>query len=101
MKNTLRALLSTVVLASFSLTACSGTAASQASTASSQDLSGTISISGAFAIYPMMTVWAGEFQKIHPNVQFDVQAGGAGKGMTDALSGAVDIGMISRTIKPV
>lgn len=63
-------------------------------------LSGTISVSGAFALYPMMTVWAAEFTKLHPNVQFDVQGGGAGKGMTDVLAGAVDIGMISRTVKP-
>ena len=41
-----------------------------------------------------------EFQKIHPNVQFNISGGGAGKGMTDALSGAVDIGMVSRAIKP-
>ncbi len=66
----------------------------------SDQLSGTISISGAFALYPMMTVWAAEFTKLHPQVQFDVQGGGAGKGMTDTLAGAVDIGMISRTIKP-
>jgi phosphate transport system substrate-binding protein len=63
-------------------------------------LSGTISVSGAFALYPMMTVWVDEFTKIHPDVQFDVQGGGAGKGMTDTIAGAVDIGMISRTIKP-
>ncbi len=61
---------------------------------------GSISISGAFALYPMMTVWAEEFGKIHPNVQFDVQGGGAGKGMTDTIAGAVDIGMISRAVKP-
>jgi phosphate transport system substrate-binding protein len=48
----------------------------------------------------MMTVWTEEFTKLHPNVQFDVQGGGAGKGMTDMLTGAVDIGMISRDIKP-
>ena len=64
------------------------------------EVSGTISISGAFALYPMMTVWTEEFSKIHPKVEFDVQGGGAGKGMTDVLSGAVDIGMISREIKP-
>ncbi len=67
---------------------------------SGDQLSGTIAISGAFALYPMMTVWAEEFTKLHPQVQFDVQGGGAGKGMTDTLAGAVDIGMISRTIKP-
>lgn len=65
----------------------------------SPELSGTIAVSGAFALYPMMTVWADQFSKLHPNVQFDVQGGGAGKGMTDVLAGAVDIGMISRTIK--
>lgn len=48
----------------------------------------------------MMTVWADEFSKLHPGVQFDVQGGGAGKGMTDTIAGAVDIGMISRAIKP-
>jgi len=63
-------------------------------------LEGTIAISGAFALYPMMTLWGEEFQKIHPDVQFDISAGGAGKGMTDALSGAVDIGMVSRAVKP-
>lgn len=63
-------------------------------------LEGTITISGAFALYPMMTRWAEEFQKINPGVQFDISAGGAGKGMTDAVSGAVDIGMVSRSIKP-
>jgi phosphate transport system substrate-binding protein len=69
-------------------------------TATEEPLSGTISVSGAFALYPMMTVWAEEFTKVHPDVQFDVQGGGAGKGMTDTIAGAVDIGMISRSIKP-
>jgi phosphate transport system substrate-binding protein len=63
-------------------------------------LEGRITISGAFALYPMMTRWAEEFQKLHPKVQFDISGGGAGKGMTDAVSGAVDIGMVSRSIKP-
>ena len=65
-----------------------------------ETLKGTIVVSGAFALYPMMTRWAEEFQKIHPDVQFDISGGGAGKGMTDVLSNAVDIGMVSRSIKP-
>jgi len=61
-------------------------------------LEGTITISGAFALYPIMTRWGEEFQKLHPDVQFDISAGGAGKGMADALAGAVDIGMVSREV---
>ncbi|MCJ7583328.1 MAG: substrate-binding domain-containing protein [Anaerolineales bacterium] len=70
------------------------------STQQTGQLEGTITISGAFALYPMMQRWAEEFQTINPGVQFDISAGGAGKGMTDAVSGAVDIGMVSRSIKP-
>jgi phosphate transport system substrate-binding protein len=90
-------LFSTIILSSLMLSAC-GSAATPASTTGS--LSGNVSVSGAFALYPMMTVWADEFTKVNPGVTFDVQGGGAGKGMTDTLSGAVDIGMISRAIKP-
>ncbi len=86
-----------LVLMSLVLSACGG---SSNSIGEDGKLSGTITISGAFALYPMMTRWAEEFQKIHPDVQFDISAGGAGKGMTDAVSGAVDIGMVSREVKP-
>lgn len=67
---------------------------------SSQSQQGTIAVSGAFALYPMMVTWAEEYQKLRPGVRIDVSAGGAGKGMTDTLSGAVDVGMISRDITP-
>jgi len=63
-------------------------------------LRGTISLSGAWALYPMAVRWAEEFQKLHPGVRIDVQAGGAGKGMADVLSGAVDVGMVSRQVNP-
>jgi phosphate transport system substrate-binding protein len=63
-------------------------------------LSGQISISGAFALYPMAVRWAEEFRKINPDVRIDLSAGGAGKGIADALSGMVDIGMVSREINP-
>ena len=64
------------------------------------DLKGTINISGAFALYPITVKWAQEFKKEHPNVVFNISAGGAGKGITDALSGLVDIGLASRDINP-
>lgn len=64
------------------------------------DLKGNISISGAFALYPLTVKWAEEFKKLHPGVKFDISAGGAGKGMTDALAKMVDIGLVSREVSP-
>lgn len=58
----------------------------------------SISFSGAFALYPLAQVWAEEYNKTHPDIRFDIQAGGAGKGLTDCLSGAVDVGMFSREL---
>ena len=65
-----------------------------------RDLSGQITLSGAFALYPLAVKWAEEFKKVHPKVRIDISAGGAGKGITDALSGMVDIGMVSRDVYP-
>ncbi|MCD7973609.1 MAG: PstS family phosphate ABC transporter substrate-binding protein [Candidatus Azobacteroides sp.] len=86
----------------FLLTNCSNSSKQQASSDSSDEdgLSGTIQLSGAFALYPMAVKWGEEFRKIHPNVKIDISGGGAGKGMTDALAGVVDIGMVSREVYP-
>jgi len=61
---------------------------------------GTIRVSGAFALYPMMVVWAEEYHKLHPGIKISVSAGGAGQGMMDVLSGQSDLGMVSRDIYP-
>ena len=63
-------------------------------------MKGTVRISGAWALYPMMVKWGEEFMKKYPKVRIDVSAGGAGKGMADALARLVDIGMVSREIRP-
>lgn len=65
-----------------------------------QNLQGTITISGAFALYPMVMQWSEEFRKLNPLVRFDISAGGAGKGIADTLADMVDIGMVSREIHP-
>jgi phosphate transport system substrate-binding protein len=57
-----------------------------------------LSFSGAFALYPLVVRWTDEYNRLNPGVTFDVQAGGAGKGMADALSGMVDAGMVSRSV---
>jgi phosphate transport system substrate-binding protein len=61
---------------------------------------GTVTISGAWAIYPTAVAWAEAFQRLNPKVKIDVSAGGAGKGVADAIAGLVDIGMVSRDPDP-
>jgi phosphate transport system substrate-binding protein len=58
----------------------------------------TIKVSGAYSLYPMMVIWAQEYQTLHPDIRIDISSGGAGKGMADALAGSVDLGMVSRDI---
>lgn len=89
-----RLLISAIILLPVLLGAC----APKGNNPPDNSLKGTITISGAFALYPMMQVWADEFSKAYPDVSFDISAGGAGKGMADTLGGAVDIGMVSREI---
>lgn len=63
-----------------------------------KDIEGQVSISGAFALYPLAVQWSNEFQVRYPDVKIDVSAGGAGKGMTDVLNGMVDFAMLSRDL---
>jgi phosphate transport system substrate-binding protein len=93
----LTTLLVPLIILALLVTGCGQSAigAQEAST-----LKGTITVSGAWALYPMMVRWGEEFQKLYPGVKFDISAGGAGKGMADALMGAADIGMVSRVIYP-
>ncbi len=84
-----------VLVIIIALSSCSGPSAKKAH---DKHLEGSVSISGAFALYPMTVKWAEEFRKKNPDVRIDISAGGAGKGMMDALSGMVELGMFSREI---
>lgn len=64
------------------------------------ELEGTVTLSGAWAIYPTAVEWGTAFQALHPKVKVDVSAGGAGKGAADAIAGLADIGMVSRDPDP-
>jgi phosphate transport system substrate-binding protein len=88
-----------LLLAALLLAACGGQAAADRPAASSVDTEQRISVSGAFALFPIVSVWTEEYSKLHPEVTFDVQAGGAGKGMTDMLTGAADVAMLSRAAR--
>ena len=100
MKKTLATFVWTLTLAA-SLGACGGQKAGKsAGKVQDGELSGKISLSGAFALYPLTVKWADDFKKLHPDVKIDISAGGAGKGITDALSDVVDLGMVSRELAP-
>ena len=87
--------LSLLLLFTILLAACgSKSTTSSAAPAGTEEVK--ITVSGAFALFPMVSLWTEEYSKLHPNVSFDVQGGGAGKGMTDMLTGAADIAMLSR-----
>ena len=94
MKCLIRASLLTIAAAFFS--ACNRTAAPS----NSGSPAGAIRVSGAWALYPMMVAWAEAYQKLYPAVRIDISAGGAGKGLADALAGLADLGMVSREIAP-
>lgn len=55
-----------------------------------------VSISGAFALYPMTVKWSEMYRESHPDVKISISAGGAGKGLVDAMTGMIDLGMFSR-----
>ena len=86
--------LAVVAAAVLGISSCGG----NQQKAGEDGLSGEISLSGAFALYPLAVQWANDFQQLHPGVKIDVSAGGAGKGVTDALAQVVDFGMVSREL---
>lgn len=99
MKENIIAFISAVALLALglSLNSCGNKKSDKSS--DGEQLSGRISLSGAFALYPLAVKWAEEFQKAHPDVKIEVDGGGAGKGMTDVLAGQVEFGMVSREVK--
>ena len=88
-----------IIIAALLAAGCASTPQNPSASAAAGS-GGKITISGAFALYPMMVKWAEEYNKIHPDVKIEISAGGAGKGMMDTLSGMVDLGMVSREISP-
>jgi phosphate transport system substrate-binding protein len=69
-----------------------------ASPAPPERLSGKITITGAYALYPLVVNWADEFIKLHPDVKINVEGSGTGLGIDDLLSGESQIAMVSREL---
>jgi phosphate transport system substrate-binding protein len=60
--------------------------------------SGKLLITGSNTMAPMMVAVGKRFSATRPGVQIEVQTGGSGRGIDDAMKGKADIGMASRAL---
>ncbi|MGB8489554.1 MAG: substrate-binding domain-containing protein [Bacteroidales bacterium] len=61
-------------------------------------LKGSISISGAYALYPLISALSERFMEVNPGVKIEVNRIGTGEGIADLLTGKCQIAMISRPL---
>ncbi|MGD0755757.1 MAG: substrate-binding domain-containing protein [Bacteroidales bacterium] len=61
-------------------------------------ISGSFTISGAYALYPLVRKWSDDFMKINPAVKIVVTTGGTGQGIDDLLAKKNQLAMISRPL---
>jgi phosphate transport system substrate-binding protein len=62
------------------------------------DIKGSFLISGAYALYPLISRMADEFMLIHPGVKIELKRAPAGEGIRDLLSGKCQLAMISQPL---
>jgi phosphate transport system substrate-binding protein len=77
-----------------------GCARQQNASQDSGKLSGTLTIAGSTSVQPFSEVLAEAFQTKNPGVQVNVQGGGSSVGVEAAISGAANIGSVSRDVTP-
>lgn len=68
-------------------------AASSEAASSAAGVSGSISISGSSALFPLVKDAAGKFKTANPDASVTLNAGGSGTGLKQVAAGTVDIGM--------
>jgi phosphate transport system substrate-binding protein len=61
-------------------------------------ISGNFSISGAYALYPLVKKWTDDFMKINPAVKITVVPVGTGQGIDELLAKKSQLAMISRPL---
>ncbi len=64
-----------------------------------KESSGTIMVTGSSTVAPIVADAAKEYEASHPGVRIEVQSGGSSRGISDAISGVADLGMVSRALK--
>ncbi|MHB1646321.1 MAG: phosphate ABC transporter substrate-binding protein PstS [bacterium] len=82
-----------IVMITAALTGCAKSKAPSPSAKSVSSVpSGTITISGSTMLYPLNSVWAVQYHKIHSNVTVSVAGTGSGFGISNAADGNITIG---------
>ncbi len=65
---------------------------------SGSELSGSFTVSGAYALYPMAKKWSDDFMKMHPSVRVVIASGGTEQGIADLQGKKSQLAMISRPL---
>lgn len=63
-----------------------------------QNLKGSFSVSGAYALYPLVLTLADQFMLTHPDVKIEVTRVSTGEGLASLLTGKCQLAMISRDL---
>ncbi len=96
------AMLAMLAALAFAVSACGGddegAAASTASGASAEELSGSIAIDGSSTVFPFAQAAAELFNEEQPNVRISVGQSGTGGGFEKFCAGSTDISNASRPI---
>jgi len=65
---------------------------------SESKITGSFTISGAYALSSLVRMWTGDFMKTHPGIRIEVRVTGTGQGIADLVDKKVALGMISRPL---
>lgn len=63
-----------------------------------ENITGEFTISGAYALSPLMKKWADGFMNIHRDVKITILETGTGQGIADLIDKKTDLAMISRPL---
>lgn len=59
----------------------------------------TVTATGSSTIAPVIAEAAKRYEASHPGVRIEVQSGGSSRGISDAITGVADLGLVSRALK--
>ncbi|HQH24303.1 MAG TPA: substrate-binding domain-containing protein [Bacteroidales bacterium] len=76
----------------------SGTPGSMSVYSAEKNVSGSFTISGAYALTAILKNWAQDFMSIHQDVKIEILEKGTGQGIVDLIDGKADLAMISRPL---